>query len=290
MDCLCKGFSNRTKINLVFADVTETANVLGQRHRCGRSSADVLAEALCAIGLLSANLRQRDEKISLQLKVDGPVGGCMVEASMNGHLRGYTNQKMLNGSESGDSLNRLDVLGSQGLMRVIQANTTHIISNSLVTATPPDMKSALARFYNESLQRPTAVELFVSTTDGNINRAVGLMVQRMPEGIAENFVPVLERFNDNSVHDALADITDPGQLNTLLGLDDLVQKMSRELSFGCSCSREKMSAALAALPTKDLRDMVEKGEPQSTTCHFCAETYIFTPQGLEAMMNDIRTG
>ena len=89
-DSLMSAFSPGSKIRVVLAEATDSARELERSHLCGPTAGLIQAEALAGVALLSSELTQPDETVTLRLKVSGPVGGVLVEASADGGLRGYT--------------------------------------------------------------------------------------------------------------------------------------------------------------------------------------------------------
>ncbi|HPT48511.1 MAG TPA: Hsp33 family molecular chaperone HslO, partial [Candidatus Rifleibacterium sp.] len=122
MDQLFYGFSKEKGIALTFVDVTESAKTLEKKHLSGPTAGRFLAEGLVAVAILSADLGGDDERISLQAQVTGPIGGCLVDASRQGNLRGYTTIKILNEYDGTDSTPLKDVLGDTGDLPMIHSN------------------------------------------------------------------------------------------------------------------------------------------------------------------------
>jgi len=58
--------------------VTESASTLTGRHFAGPVATRVLSQALVAAALVSSDLENEDEAISIQWKVNGPIGGILV--------------------------------------------------------------------------------------------------------------------------------------------------------------------------------------------------------------------
>ena len=86
------------------------------------------------------------------------------------------------------------------------------------------------------------------------------------------------------------------QLTTILsedGLDEVAAQVLRGMepetleripvSYRCSCSRERVSAALESCGADELRRMAQDGKPIEVTCQFCDKIYSFTPEELLAL-------
>ncbi|MBN2711919.1 MAG: Hsp33 family molecular chaperone HslO [Planctomycetes bacterium] len=286
MDTLTRGFSKSTNLRFDLVNVTNTARILEGRHLAGPSAAQVMGQGLAGAALLSADLDREDERVSIQMKVDGPVGGMMAEASRNGDLRAYTYIKVMNDIDGFDITDLAPVLGQHGSMGVVRSTSEKTLYAGQVQASPPDIRTGLARYYNESLQVPTAVSIYTSTKDGYINRAIGLAAEKMPDGDTEAFVRVLERFDDNSVQQLLATADRLAAFKDLFELEDLKVVELRDLRFGCTCNEKKIIEAVSSLSIDELREMVATGESQQVTCHFCGETYTIKPDGIRTILEE----
>ena len=273
MDQLLYGFSKEKQISITFVDVSDTAKTLERKHLSGPTAGRFLGEALAAVALLSANLGNKDERVSLQFQVDGPMGGCLVDASQEGNLRGYTHQKILNNFDGQEENELNEVLGNNGALTLIKSNAKQVLYQQRILCSPPNIRFGLARYYNEQENKPTAVEISASSENHYLNRAVGIMMSRMPEGTPEDFVPLLEKFNDKTILNAIKHSVDIKQLSNLLGLTDLEILENRPLTFKCSCSHEKVVHSVTSLGLEELKEILEKGEEPEVTCHFCSTSY-----------------
>jgi len=273
MDQLFYGYSREKMISLTFADVTESAKLLEKKHLSGPTAGRFLGEALVAAALLSANLHNEDERISLQVQVSGPIGGCLVDASRNGNLRGYTMIKILNDFDVSDSTPLQKVLGDAGALTLIHSSRSSVLSQHQIQCNPMNLRHGLARYFNDYQQKPTAIEISATSRDHYLHRAVGLCMSRMPEGQSENFIPLLERFNDKTIAKALDQAVDIEVLSNMLGLEDLVILERRVLAAKCTCSHEKVLYSVSCLPAEELEEILEQNEIPEVTCHFCSSSY-----------------
>jgi molecular chaperone Hsp33 len=140
-----------------------------------------------------------------------------------------------------------------------------------------NLRHALARYFNDHLQKPTAIEISATSRDHYLHRAVGICMSRLPEGSSEDFVPLLERFNDHTIQKALAQAVDINIMSQLLGLEDLQIVERRVLSSKCTCSREKVIYSISCLPINELEEILEQKERPEVTCHFCSNTFRIEP-------------
>ncbi len=273
MDLILKGLSRSKAIRFMSAEVTAAANELAGRHGAGRAATLALGEALAAAALLSADGSRPDESVQVQLRCDGALGGFHVEATGTGELRGFTHVKSLPACDQAEEPPAEMVMGRRGLLNVTVSTPGKVLYSGQVEATPPNVRGALARYYNRSLQVPSGVELVVALEGDRLSRAVALVAQKMPDGDTETFVRILEAFQDGTVRRKLQHPVEAEPTWAVFGLDDAETVDSRALRFQCRCNSEKVVGSLLSLSVSEIREMVDAGHPQEVTCHMCGEVY-----------------
>ena len=66
-----------------------------------------------------------------------------------------------------------------------------------------------------------------------------------------------------------------------LGLE-ITQRMPA--CYRCDCSKERVEKALVSIGRKDLKEMIDDGEPIEVNCQFCGKHYRFTPTDLGILL------
>lgn len=284
MDSLTKGFSQKHKLRFAYVDVTDAARELEQRHLSGPTAGRILAEGLTAAALLSSDTAAEDERVSLQLQVDGPLGGVLAEATAQGALRGYTDKKIMNEFDGTKNTSAAAALGAHGRMTVICSSSRATLSTGQVNATPPDLSRNLAKYIVQSKQTPAAVELFAASNDGHVRRACGILAERMPDGDINQFVKILEQFNNGQIVKKLESSSGLGDFKDFFDVADLKVTELRELKFHCNCTREKIMSVLSSFGEGELKEMASSGSTQAVTCHFCGKTYNIRPGEIKDLL------
>jgi molecular chaperone Hsp33 len=278
MGQLHRALAPASRIRFTYADVGDAAAELERRHLCGPTAGVVLGRALAAVALMAADAAAEDEAVSLQMKVSGPVEGLLVEATGAGGLRGYTDRKIMNELDGAATVAPAPALGERGLARVMRSTPRALLSSADLQVQPAEIRTVLARYFNQSLQTPTAAELRTVSADGALVSARGLTAERMPDGDHEAFVRVLEAFDRGAVGEALAAEEGPEGLAELFELPDLRFAEERPLAFACRCSRERSARALATLSEEELEEILGEDEPQEIYCHWCGKGYRLGPE------------
>lgn len=286
MDSLKRVISDKYALSFIYVDISKTASILEQRHLNGPATAEVLGQSLVCAALISSRLKGGPERITFQLKVDGPLGGVIIEAGHDGSLRGYTDVKLLDEVDGRADVKEKEVLGDNGTLNVIRSDERGIIYSGQVSISPPNIKTVTARYLNQSEQVPTGTEIFSKMHDFRIEKMTGLMVQKLPGADTEKFVYVLEKFEDGSVKKLLGRSDGIDAFAELFEIDDLILIDEKELKFGCRCSYEKSLMIMNSLEAFELQDIIKKKENQKVTCHFCGETYNIRWEDLQSVLLD----
>lgn len=288
MDYLIYGFSKSSKISLSYVVVSEAVKKLEQLHLSGPTAGRFLAETVAAVALTSAELKNDDERISIQTKVDGPIGGSFSDASKNGNLRGYTLKKILNEFDDQKDIQLNCALGKFGELTFIKSNSKGILSQNTINCDPLDMRHGLARYYNEATNQPTAIEIAAISEDYAIKRASAVKVTKTEPCDSELFISILEKFNSGLVKNSISEQLDITGLSKLLGIEDLEIFEHRFLTAKCTCNREKVLYSVSCLSKEELNEILEKKELPEVTCHFCSKSYRVTTEEVANMLRKIK--
>ena len=106
------------------------------------------------------------------------------------------------------------------------------------------------------------------------------MAQLLP-GAGEDEISYLEKRAAGfpEVSFLLSEGFSPAQIMDLfMGDPEMKYLDASEVAFECTCSRERMSAGLAALSKTDLEDLISEDKPVETCCRFCNKKYVFGTQ------------
>lgn len=284
MDQLAKVMSPQTRIRFATAEVTMAAKALEARHLSGPTAAMALAEGLVAATLLSLDVADEDEALMLRVNAAGPIGGIMVEAMGNGGLRGFTNIKILNDLDVRDVISTDEAWGESGSVQILTSVPGKILNQASLNVNPPRMTYVVARYFNHSMQTPTACEVWAKADSGGIMAARGILAQRMEDSDQEAFVRVLEAFEAGTVRKQLSNTADPLAFRDVFALPDLESRETRSLAFQCRCTKERTLAVLKTLTRDELNAIVDRDESQNVTCHMCGESYVASADDIRKIL------
>ena len=264
---------------------TNLVSEAAKQHGCSHLAAAALGRTLSGALLLAATMKD-EERISLRIKGNGPLGEIVTDAEGT-NVRGYVeNPDVFLPLKNG----KLDVGGAVGEGNII---VTRYLQNSepftgFCELSDGEIASDITKYLYESEQTPSGVALGVLVDkDGNVTCAGGYFIQAMP-GCKEE---VLEKLENN--------INLTPYVTQLLELGYTPEKMIEILCRGlevdiketkavflkCRCSRERILTALAGLDQKSLGEIAED-EVTEAHCQFCNTTYKFAQDEIKNLLND----
>lgn len=266
-------------------------------HGYPDSVCKLLGEGVALTALLGASLKF-EGKFNFQTKTDGPVSMLVIDYLSNGQLRGYArfNAEAVASLDKDNDAGPRALLGSGHLAMTIDRGAGMDSYQGVVALEGESLSEAADAYFRQSEQLPTFIRVAVarhySAESGEGRgrwqwRAGGLMVQHLTrEG---GFAPGAgdEDNEDWNRAQILASTVEEQELvDPMLAPDRLVYRLfheekvrafkTRDLSFECGCSSERVKKMLASFGTDELADMAEEGQIR-VTCEFCNRRYSFDP-------------
>ena len=253
-DCREEWYDKDAKVAVTIVDVTSAAQELARGHLAGPTAAHYLAKALAAVALLGQEMSEKDETVILQMKCKGPLGGCNVECTAEGTLRGYTEKKVLEDFDGMGAPDDRKVIGEQQI-QVTRSVPGRILSQGI--------SSSLDGYLAGSLQRKACIRLEAAVSDEvEILEARGILVEDMPD--ARGDLRCCRIAEPKSISVASRNILKQ------LGLEKAELRKTTTLKFACRCSPDRAVAMLAALSDEEKKSLPPTID---ITCHMCGKTF-----------------
>ncbi len=260
-----------------------------RRHNTWRTVTAALGRALSAGTMMGAMLKG-EEKLTIKIEGNGPASPIIVDANASGETRGYVKNPHVDPErkESG-KLNVSLAVGNQGSLSVVKDLGLRDYFTGSVPLVSGELAEDFTYYFASSEQTPSSVALgVIIDKDEIVTAAGGFIIQMMP-GVSDETIDELEkRINElPPVSDLILNGLTPEQiLYRVLGEDNVRILDTMGVAFQCKCSKERISNAIISLEEKDLKAMIEEDEGAETHCHFCNETYTFTKEELEGLLEE----
>ncbi len=257
------------------------ADALLTRHDTHPAVTALAGQALALTAGLAAALKFRGS-FSLQAKGDGPVPMLLADCTDAGALRGYARadaERLAALLAESDAPAAAALLGQGYLAFTCDQGPDMERYQGIVAIEGETLTEMTGTYFRTSEQIATHVHLACARTDAGW-RAAALILERVA-GEGGLGAEMDRDAQDEAWRTALAlagTLTDaemlddalPGDrlLHRLFSLEGLALDRARALSYGCRCSRAKLSGVLAGFGEEDLDHMAEDGTI-TMTCEFC---------------------
>lgn len=246
-----------------------------------------LGRLLSAGAMMGSMMKGENDKLTLQMKGDGPIIQMTVTADSQGNVKGFAANPAVDIPLK--RAGKLDVGGAvgKGLLTVIMDLGLKEPYNGQVEIQTGEIGDDLAYYYTVSEQTPSVVGLGVMVdTDSSVKHAGGFIIQVMPDA-KEETIEALEA--KVAAAEPVTTMMDKGKgPEEILEyyLEDLDLKITEKMPvrYYCGCSKEKVAEALATISTEDLKEMINDGEEIEVKCYFCNSAYKFSTAELEEMI------
>lgn len=239
----------------------------------------LLGEFLAAASLLGTTLKNSG-KITIQAMGKGPIATVMTECSQGNKLRGIVR---------GDFNN---IEGKSGLAELVGDATLAITIEpegkeryqGVVPLDKDNLSQCLEFYFHQSEQLPTRIKLASSA-----GFASGMLIQQLPsstsaEKSADDWQTLSVLFETLTSEEQLK-LSHNDQLYRLFHEQELRLFEPQEMSFSCSCSRQRTEAALISIGRDEVLEMSEEQGLIMITCEFCSEQYRFTSREISELFD-----
>ncbi|MBE9221908.1 Hsp33 family molecular chaperone HslO [Cyanobacterium stanieri LEGE 03274] len=281
-------------IRAVGVITTKSVQVAKDRHNLSYVATAALGRAMSSGLLLASSMKQEGSRVNIKIKGNGPLGGILVDAGLDGTVRGYVANPSV--ELPPNAMGKLDVgkaVGKEGFLYVIKDVGYGYPYSSTVELISGEVGEDIANYLVNSEQTASALLVGVFVGKDGVTASGGILLQVLPKashdenliatlegrvGQLKGFTPLLRQGK------SLTDI-----FNDLLGDFGLhIFPEVQMVRFDCSCSFDRMLGALRMLGVDELEDMIVTDGGAEATCHFCNEVYHATPEHLREVIENIK--
>lgn len=231
---------------------------------------NLLGEMMAAAALLAATVKIKG-RLVLQSKSNGPVKLMMVECTSDNTMRALAQWD--GDIEEGVTMSKLT---GEGVMAItIDVEGSKQPYQGVVSLDGESISSVLETYFKQSEQLDTRIWLAADSKSVS-----GLLLQQLPS-LQDDKEEDEEHWSRLS--QLASTITTKELLN--LGAGTLLHRLfheeecrllsSTELSFACSCSRDRVASTISLLGEQDANDLLTEQGRIEVACEFCNEHYYF---------------
>jgi len=287
-DYLIRATAMQGKVRAFAVQAKECVEELRRRHQATPTVTAALGRTVSA-GVMMGAMLKGQEKVTLQVKGNGPIGKIVVDANAAGDVRGYVTNPSVD-----LPLNRagkLDVAGAVGTEGFIYVSKDLGLKEPYCGSTPivsGELAEDFTYYFAKSEQIPSAVALGVLVDmDRTVKAAGGFIIQLLP-GLTDDEISRIE-FILSQLQPITTMLDQGASLEQILThlLDDVIVMERMPVQFRCRCSRERVEQTLISLGAAELESMIIEDGKANVVCQFCNESYDFPKDHLQSLLTNM---
>ncbi len=281
-DKIMKFLAYNGRVSITCATTKELIEKARNTHTLSPIATAALGRTLTISAIMATNMKNKNDKLTIQIKGNGSLGGIVVVAN-NLKLKGYVQNPVVDLPLKNGKLDVGGAIGNNGYLNVIKDIGLKEPYTGMVPLVSGEIAEDFANYFASSEQTNTAVALGVLVDKNGVKASGGYVVTPMPDAteddlfILENRIKeaktISQMLDDNMTLKEIAeDIT--GDSNLQIIEDNIIP------IYECDCSKEKIKNGLIALGRKEIEDIIKTQKNIETQCHFCNKKYNFTEEEL----------
>ena len=275
------------RISVICADTTELVEKARITHDLSPVATAAFGRLLTISAIMGIEMKNDTDKLTIQLKGDGPLGTMLVTSDRFGKVKGYDTNPYVDIPLN--EFGKLDVGGAVGINGYINVIKDIGLKEPYIGISPlvsGEIAEDFANYLVNSEQRKSAVALGVLVNKDGVKSAGGYLINAMPDS-TENDITNLEQaiFKAGAMSRMLDEKLTLEEIAKKITGDENIKLLEENIEpkYECDCSKEHMAEALASIGKEDLKEIIETEGKAELVCHFCNKKYEFNKEELKAI-------
>lgn len=283
---LIKALALNDHVRIYGVDCTKLVEDTRLQHDLWPTSCATLGRIEAVACMMASMLKNGDEKITININGNGPIGTCLVVASKNGDVKGFVgnNEICMQYNDSGKLAVGLAV-GTDGYLSVTRNLGLKENFTGKVKLVSGEIGDDFAYYFSVSEQTPSIVSVGVLVdSDNSVKCAGGLLIQLMPDASEA----------DIEACEALVKTLKPisNLLDSGLTIEQIVRSLFNDVEiveesfvrWHCDCSKERFMAGISTLHEDEIQAMIAEDHGCEVKCEYCNKIYQFSEEELKSIL------
>lgn len=278
------------KISVICANTTNLVEKAREIHDLSPVAVAAFGRTLTITAIMANEMKNKNDKLTVQIKGDGPIGTMLVTANNFPKVKGYVENPHIDLPLN--EFGKLDVsgaVGTRGYINVIKdigLKKPYIGISPLVSG---EIGDDFANYFVNSEQRNSAVAVGVLIDKDGVRSAGGYLINPMPDSTEEEISKVEQAiFKSGAISKMLDKNMTLDEIAKAITGDDNIKLIEDNITpvYECDCSKEHMKDALISIGKEEIKDIIETDGKAELQCHFCNKKYLFEKEELENLIID----
>lgn len=291
-DYVIRAIDKDKTIRMFVATTTNMVEKARKIHNTSAVCTAALGRTLTATGMMGFMLKGEKDKISMQIKGDGPIKTILAVSDSSGNVKGYVGNPGVELPSRDDG--KLDVGGAVGrngrviVIKDLGLKEPYIGQSKLVSG---EIAEDLTNYFATSDQQPSAVALGVLVErDLSVRASGGYILQVLPN-ISEEALTKLENILQRV--EPVSHLIDKGYtpediLEKVFSEFEMEVKEKLDINLECDCSKNRIEEALISLGEQELNNIIEEDGKAEVSCHFCNTKYQFDREDILEILEEAK--
>ena len=290
-DKIVKFLAHNGRISVTCADTTQMVEEARNIHDMSPVVTAAFGRLLTITAIMATEMKGSKDKLTVQLKGNGPIGVMIATANNKPIVKGYATNPVVELPLNEDG--KLDVSGAVGFEGYINVVKDIGLKDPYIGISPlvsGEIAEDFANYFVNSEQRNSAVALGVVVDKNGVKASGGYLINPMPDATEEDIVAVEQAiFKAGAMSKMLDQNLTLEEIAKKITGDENVEIIENNIApeFKCDCSKEHMQDALMTIGKEELEDIIEKEGKAELVCHFCNKKYQFDRNDLENILKNI---
>lgn len=291
-DKIIRFLAYKGKVSIVCADTTQLVEDARKIHDLSPVATAAFGRLLTITAIMAQEMKSEQNKLSIQIKGNGPIGSMLTTANNIPEIKGYVANPYVDLPLN--EFGKLDVggaVGQEGYIHVIKDIGLKEPYVGVSPLTSGEIADDFTNYFVSSEQRQSAVALGVLVDKDGVRKAGGYLITPMPDA-TEDEISQIEKsiFEAGAISKMLDENLTLLEIAKKVTGDKEVKILKEDIipKYKCDCSKEKMSKALISIGKKDLEEIIKKDKKAELVCHFCNKKYQFSEEELETLLEDAK--
>ena len=288
MDKINKFLAYNGRINVICCDTTTLVEETRKIHDLSPVVTAALGRLLTVTSLMATDLKNKEDKLTIQIKANGPIESMVTIANSNNEIKGYAKNTVVDIPLNEDG--KLDVGGAvefDGFINVIKDIGLKEPYVGMVPLVSGEIGDDFANYFVKSEGQDAAVAVGVLVDKNGVKSAGGYIIKPMPDATNEDISNIEQNiFKAGAISKMLDEKLSLEEIAKKITGDEDIKLIEDDINpkYQCDCNKKRFERGLISLGKEELKKLIETQDKIETTCQFCNKKYEFTKQELEELL------